>query len=59
MPLAKSLSERDFILGPIKEIAGLFNVPTRAVEFFIDNIRTKVGLKNKKLSPRSYVLSIH
>ena len=42
-----------------KEIAELMGVSLRAIEFHRENIREKLGLKNKKTNLRSHLLSLH
>jgi PAS domain S-box-containing protein len=41
-----------------KEIAELFNVSTRAVQFHRQNIRAKLGLKNRQANLGAYLMSL-
>ncbi len=41
-----------------KEISEMLNLSDRAIEFHRNNIRDKLGLKNKKINLRSYLLSL-
>jgi len=41
-----------------KEIGGLFNCSPRTIAFHRDNIRRKLGLKNKKTNLKSYLLTL-
>jgi len=40
-----------------KEIAELHNISVRTVESYRSNIRNKIGIKNKKVNMRSYLIS--
>jgi PAS domain S-box-containing protein len=41
-----------------KDIAELSNLSPRTIEFHRDNIRTKLGIKNKKINLRTHMLSL-
>jgi len=41
-----------------KEISELLNLSDRAIEFHRNNLRNKLGLKNKKINLRTYLLSL-
>jgi len=71
-PFARNLSSRHYNLTPKeiqianfirqgitnKEIADILFLSVKTVEFHRDNIRRKLGIKNKKINLTSYLLSI-
>ncbi|MBW2468013.1 MAG: PAS domain S-box protein, partial [Deltaproteobacteria bacterium] len=71
-PFARSLTSKYLGLTPTeiqvanlikqgkttKDIAKLNHLSPRTIEFHRDNIRTKLGIKNKKVNLRTYLLSL-
>ena len=71
-PFARSLSSKYLGLTPTeiqvanlikqgkttKDIAELSNLSPRTIEFHRDNIRNKLGIKNKKVNLRTYLMSL-
>ena len=72
-PFARNLSSRHYNLTPKeiqianfirqgitnKEIADILFLSVKTVEFHRDNIRRKLGIKNKKINLTSYLLPIN
>jgi len=71
-PLARKLASKLYALTPreirvaglvkgemtSKEIARLLNISIKTVEYYRDNIRKKLGIKNEKINLRSHLLSL-
>ncbi|MCK9275580.1 MAG: PAS domain S-box protein [Syntrophales bacterium] len=71
-PFLRNMTLNDFNLTPkeiqianlikegktTKEVAGLLNLATSTIDFHRNNIRSKLGFKNKKSNLRSYLLSL-
>jgi PAS domain S-box-containing protein len=72
-PFARTLSSKFIKLTPAeiqvanlvklgktsKEIAALRNLSFKTIEFHRDNVRTKLGIKNKKINLRTHLLSLY
>ena len=72
-PFARTLSSKFIKLTPAelqvanlvklgktsKEIAALGNLSFKTIEFHRDNVRTKLGIKNKKINLRTHLLSLY
>jgi DNA-binding CsgD family transcriptional regulator len=70
-PFMPGMSEKLLTLSPVeirvanfikqgkttKEIAGLFNLSSKTIDFHRDNIRNKLGIKNKKINLRTFLLT--